>query len=65
MFIVLKNWDGRDLGINADGTMESDLNRAELFASAREADRVAGKFGGRALAEWRIFGDPTTDDDKD
>lgn len=62
MFLVLKNKNGKDIGIDANGTEQADLRQAELFGR-RAAQEVAAKFGGKVVAESRVFGDDLDDDD--
>ena len=55
-YVVIK-WNGKqDVGINKDGSEETNLELAELFLE-KEADDVAAKYGGNAFPESRIFGD--------
>ncbi len=62
MFLVLKNKNGRDIGIDANGTEQTDLRQAELFGR-NAAEEVAARFGGKVVSESRVFGDDLDDDD--
>ena len=55
MFIVLKHVDGRDCGVDADGTVQRDLNEAELFSSASAAQAVADNHGGAVHDDERVL----------
>jgi hypothetical protein len=57
MLLVIKYENGREVGIDSDGTRHADLNQTELFTSAKTAEAVAKAHGGMVADESRIFGD--------
>jgi hypothetical protein len=61
MFLVLKHIDGKDCGVNRDGTV-ADLQHAELMDRAM-AKVTAERFGGTVADERRIFGDDVDDEE--
>lgn len=54
LYLVIKNVEGRDVGVNKDQTTESNLNRAELMTRA-EADALAEVVKGTVASEQRAF----------
>ena len=54
LYLVIKNVEGRDVGVNKDQTTESNLNRAELMTRA-EADALAEVVKGTVVSEQRAF----------
>ena len=53
-------WDAetqQEIGIDSDGTTQSDLRQTELFATQEKARTVATQHGGKVITESRLFGD--------
>ena len=64
-YLVIK-WDeatSREVGINADGTIEQDANETEQFATHEQAKAVADQHGGKVTTEERFFGSDDEEED--
>ncbi len=66
MQYLVTKWDDktqREVGIDSDGTVQQNAEKAELFASHSQASTVADQHGGKVITESRMFGDDNDDDD--
>ena len=66
MFLVIKHIDGitGDCGIDADGTIQKNMDQAELFATRGEAETVARLHGGKVVRESAVFAYDDSYDDE-
>jgi hypothetical protein len=63
MFAVLKQIDGKEHGINQDGTTTPDLDDTELY-DHYTAKRVATEHGGIVVSDERLWPQDFCDDEE-